>query len=268
MAGQPADRASGEDAMSALDVFRYDGREVRTVMVDGEPWFVAADVAAILGYAVAKDMTRSLDDDEKGGRLVPTPGGDQTMTVVSEAGLFKALIQRQTGRMADERRRAEIKAFQRWVAHDVLPTIRRTGRYGADVEMLAQLPSSKMLQLAAEAARRAEQAEHELEEARPKVEAYDSFMDADGTYSVGAVAKMLGLSQNKLFDRLRSEGLFIAKGAMRNTPYQQYMQHFSVKAFDYERSNGDRGTSYTTRVQPSGVDFIRRKLGLREVALS
>ena len=248
--------------MSALDVFQYDGRDVRTVNVAGEPWFVAADVAGILGYSVAKDMARSLDDDEKGGRPVPTPGGDQMMLVISEAGLFKALIQRQTGRMVDDARRAQVKAFQRWVTHDVLPTIRRTGRYGSDVDMLAQLPSSQMLQLAAEAAKRAEEAEHELEEARPKVEAYDAFIDADGTYSIGAVAKMVGLSQNKLFDRLRNDGVLIAKGAMRNTPYQQYMHHFSVKAYDYERSNGDRGTSYTTRVQPSGVDFIRRKLGL------
>ncbi|MGO3650461.1 phage antirepressor [Agrococcus casei] len=248
--------------MSALDVFQYDGRDVRTVNVAGEPWFVAADVAGILGYSVAKDMARSLDDDEKDGRPVPTPGGDQMMLVISEAGLFKALIQRQTGRMVDDARRAQVKAFQRWVTHDVLPTIRRTGRYGSDVDMLAQLPSSQMLQLAAEAAKRAEEAEHELEEARPKVEAYDAFIDADGTYSIGAVAKMIGLSQNKLFDRLRNDGVLIAKGAMRNTPYQQYMRHFAVKAYDYERSNGDRGTRYTTRVQPSGVDFIRRKLDL------
>lgn len=175
------------------------------------------------------------------------------MATVTEAGLYSLIL---------GSRKAEAREFKRWVTHDVLPTIRRTGRYGSDVDMLAQLPSSQMLQLAAEAAQRAEEAEHELEEARPKVEAYDAFIDADGTYSIGAVAKMVGLSQNKLFDRLRNDGVLIAKGAMRNTPYQQYMHHFSVKAYDYERSNGDRGTSYTTRVQPSGVDFIRRKLGL------
>ena len=100
----------------------------------------------------------------------------------------------------------------------------------------------------------------------PKAEAYDSFMDSDGTYSVGSVAKMLGTSQNKLFTELRNHSVLIAKGAMRNTPYQQYMHHFAVKAYSYTRSDGNEGTSYTTRVQPSGVDFIRKKLKLEEVA--
>lgn len=107
-----------------------------------------------------------------------------------------------------------------------------------------------------------------VEAMTPKAEAYDQFMDADGTYSVGAVAKMLGLSQNKTFDRLRNEGVLIAKGAMRNTPYQQYMHHFSVKAYEFERSDGTRGTSYTTRIQPSGVDFIRRKLNIPALAVA
>lgn len=239
--------------MSALDIFDYDGQQVRTVVIDGEPWFVASDVCRILDHSNTTMAVGSLDEDEKGLRNVETPGGVQALVSVNEPGLYSLILRS---------RKPEAKAFKRWLTHDVLPTIRRTGRYGSDVDMLAALPSAKLLRLAAEAAERAEAAEHALEEARPKVEAYDAFMDADGTYAVGAVAKMIGLSQNKLFDRLRSEGVLIAKGAMRNTPYQQYMRHFSVKAHDFERSNGDRSTSYTTRVQSSGVDFIRRKLGL------
>jgi len=95
----------------------------------------------------------------------------------------------------------------------------------------------------------------------PRAEFYDRFMDADGTFSVGAVAKMLGASQNKLYDELRNAEVMIAKGCMRNTPYQRYMHHFAVKAYEYERHDGARGTSYTTRVQPSGVEFIARKVG-------
>lgn len=96
----------------------------------------------------------------------------------------------------------------------------------------------------------------------PKADAYNAFMDADGTDSIGSVAKMLGLSQNKLFDRLRNAGVLIAKGHMRNTPYQQYMHHFKVTPYTYERKDGSTGASYTTTVQPSGVEFIRRKLGI------
>lgn len=105
-------------------------------------------------------------------------------------------------------------------------------------------------------------------ELEPKADAYDRFLDADGSYSVGAVAKMLGLSQNKLFDRLRGVGVLIAKGHMRNTPYQKYMHHFAVNAYEFERSDGTRSTSYTTKVLPSGIEFISRKLGItvKEVA--
>lgn len=104
--------------------------------------------------------------------------------------------------------------------------------------------------------------EVENRELSPKAEAFDAFIDAAGKYSVGAVAKMLGTSQNKLFRDLRNAGVLIAKGSMRNTPYQQYMHHFEVKAHDYERNSGEMGCSYTTYVQPSGIDFIRRKLDL------
>lgn len=76
------------------------------------------------------------------------------------------------------------------------------------------------------------------------------------------IAEMLGWSQNKLFADLRNAEVLIAKGPMRNTPYQKYMHHFAVKAYEFERSDGTHGTSYTTRVQPSGVAFVARKLGL------
>lgn len=102
-------------------------------------------------------------------------------------------------------------------------------------------------------------------ELEPKAEAYDQFLDATGKYGVGAVAKMLGTSQNKLFRDLRNAGVFIAKGSMRNTPYQSYMHHFDVIPHEYERSNGEIGCSYTTYVQPSGIDFIRRKLQLPSI---
>ena len=116
--------------------------------------------------------------------------------------------------------------------------------------------------------RKVKELEAKNKELEPKADAYDTFISGDGTYSVGNVAKMLGMSQNKLFDELRNHKILIAKGAMRNTPYQQYMHHFTVKAYDYERSNGERATSYTTRVQPNGINFIARKLGIdfRKVA--
>lgn len=104
--------------------------------------------------------------------------------------------------------------------------------------------------------------DEQIAELSPKADAYESFMNADGTYSIGRVAKMLGRSQNKLFADLRNAGVLIAKGHMHNTPYQKYMQHFKVTPYSYERRDDTIGCSYTTTVQPSGVEFIRRKLGV------
>ncbi|MBG9309888.1 phage regulatory protein/antirepressor Ant [Corynebacterium belfantii] len=126
----------------------------------------------------------------------------------------------------------------------------------------ASLTRAEILQIALNAEEERLALEAKNKELAPKADAYESFIDTTGKYSIGAVAKMLGMGQNKLFRELRNLGVLISKGAMRNTPYQQYMHHFEVKAHEYERTNGEMGCSYTTYVQPSGIDFIRKKLDL------
>lgn len=107
--------------MSEITPFSFDGRKVRVVVRDGEPWFVASDVAKILGFATAKDAARMLDADEKGGHKVPTVGrGAQTLTIVSLPGLFSLLVRSRV---------PQAKPFRRWVTHVVLPAIHKTGRY-------------------------------------------------------------------------------------------------------------------------------------------
>lgn len=109
--------------MGNLQTFRFtDTLILRGFLRDGEPWFVAQDVAAALDYSVAKDMTRNLDDDEKGGQIVPTLGGDQEMTVINESGLYSAIL---------KSRKPEAKTFKKWVTSEVLPSIRKTGSYTA-----------------------------------------------------------------------------------------------------------------------------------------
>jgi len=100
--------------------FKFDTREVRTMLIDDQPWFVAGDVATALEYRIAGDMTRNLDDDEKGTQIVRTLGGDQEMLVINESGLYSAILRS---------RKAEAKRFKKWVTAEVLPAIRRTGRY-------------------------------------------------------------------------------------------------------------------------------------------
>lgn len=126
----------------------------------------------------------------------------------------------------------------------------------------AELTRLELIQIALNAEEERLALEVKNKELAPKAEAFESFIDTTGKYSIGAVAKMLGKGQNWLFRELRNRGVLISKGAMRNTPYQQYMHHFEVKAHEYERTNGEMGCAYTTYVQPSGIDFIRKKLDL------
>lgn len=129
----------------------------------------------------------------------------------------------------------------------------------------AELSRMDLIQLAMESEKERLALEEKNQELTPKAEAYDSFIEATGKYNIGTVAKMFGKGQNWLFRELRNTGVLIGKGAMKNTPYSQYMHHFEVKASHFERSNGEQGTSYTTYVQPSGIQFIQKKLGLAPV---
>lgn len=106
--------------MTDLTVFAFDTAAVRTLMIDDEPWFVAGDVANVLGYRNAPDMVRMLDEDEKGTQIVRTLGGDQEASIINESGLYACVL---------KSRRPEAKAFRKWITSEVLPALRRQGSY-------------------------------------------------------------------------------------------------------------------------------------------
>lgn len=115
-----ADLFSGVSAQSTPSVFNFGAHAVRIVVRDGEPWFVATDVAAALGYLTAKDAARNLSEHQKGGHILPTPGGEQRVTIINESGLYRLVLRS---------RKPEAEKFSDWVTGEVLPSIRKTGRY-------------------------------------------------------------------------------------------------------------------------------------------
>ena len=106
---------------TALTPFHYGDERLRAYEdEEGTAWFIATDVARILGYRDAGDVIRGIDEDEKGTEIVRTLGGTQTLSTISEAGLVTVLM----------RARVEAaKPFRRWITHEVLPSIRKTGSY-------------------------------------------------------------------------------------------------------------------------------------------
>lgn len=132
--------------MNALQkVFDYQGAQMRTVIQDGEPWFVAKDVCEYFRDTNYRRSISRLDDDEKGVSQIDTPGGCQEMVIINEPGLYSLLfyMQPQKGNSSEEKiqeRIAALKTFKRWVTHEVLPAIRQTGAYispTADLDVLA-----------------------------------------------------------------------------------------------------------------------------------
>lgn len=117
------DNTQGALAISSPEsTFQFGELAVRVVMRDGEPWFVAADVCAALDIANPRQAVSRLDDDEKGVRTVDTLGGPQEAAIINESGLYSLIL---------TSRKEEAKRFKRWVTHEVLPAIRKTGGYGA-----------------------------------------------------------------------------------------------------------------------------------------
>ena len=107
--------------MNAMQAFNYEGNEVRTVMKDGEPWWVLADVCQVLGIQNNRNAARRLDDDEKNTvHLADGIRGNPNMTIINESGLYKVILRSD---------KPEAKKFTRWVTHEVLPTLRKTGTY-------------------------------------------------------------------------------------------------------------------------------------------
>lgn len=106
--------------MTELLTFDFDARAVRVIQRDGAPWWIAADIAAILGYDHTPSMVRNLDDDEAAVHILHSSGQRREMSIISESGLFAAIL---------KSRKPEARAFRRWVTGTVLPALRRTGRF-------------------------------------------------------------------------------------------------------------------------------------------
>jgi len=244
---------------SELQVFSYEGNEVRTVQRNGEPWWVLRDVCDILEIGNSRDVTARLDDDEKGVDIIDTLGGKQELTIISESGLYNVILLS---------RKPEAKNFKRWVTHEVLPTIRRHGAYvtPAKLEEIMNDPDAWIKVLTALKEERAakEQLQLEAHENKPKVIFADAVSVSDGTILIGELAKILKangieIGQNRLFEKLRQDGYLIKRqGTDYNAPTQRAMELglFRVKETAITHSDGHVTISKTTKVTGKGQQYF------------
>ena len=251
------------DIVPTMDrfIFPDTGYDVRTVTIDGEPWFVVADVCKNIGIGNPSDAAKRLQEDDLDTvEVIDSLGRAQQATATNESGLYDLIL---------DSRKPWARDFRRWIVSEVIPAIRKTGQYVAVPKTYAEA-----LRAAADASEVAEQAKAQLAIAAPKVEAFDTYLSASGKYLVGEVSKMLNVPNMgpvKLHDFLRARGVLMSGGAKHNMPYQRHIEtgRFTVEGAVRRnastgelitREGGEPISARTTHVTPRGVEYIRSLL--------
>lgn len=252
-----------------IQKFDFKGALLRTLTDEaGEPWFVAKDVCDILEISNPSDALKRLDDDERSRFNLGRQG---ETNIVNEAGLYVLVL---------GSRKPEAHEFKRWVTHEVLPSIRKTGGYipttdaDDDMTILAKAVMIGQRTMEAQKQKIAEQ-QTRIVELEPKARFADAVAASDVTCLVGELAKMLRqngmyIGQNRLFRLLRADGYLGKSGSNRNVPTQRAMDLglFRIKETTVTYADGHTTVSRTPKVTGKGQRyFIDRYWGRTQPSL-
>lgn len=243
--------------MNELQVFNYNGNEVRTIQKDGEPWWVLKDVCGILGISKYRDTASRLDEDERGSVRVDTPGGEQEMTVINESGLYNVILRSD---------KPEAKPFRKWVTSEVLPSIRKHGAYMTP-ETLEQAILNPDMMIKLCTALKDEQDKNKALQAvnssltvdnqimKPKADYFDELVDRNLLTNFRETAKQLQVKE-KEFIRFLLEKKFIYRDKRgKIQPYADKNNGlFEVKEFSNEKTGF---ASTQTLITPKGRETFR-----------
>lgn len=244
-------------------IFNYDGKQVRTMVVDGEPMFVAKDVCEILEID-NRETTRKLEADEVGStHLADATGRNQEMITITESGLYSLVL---------GSRKPEAKTFKRWITHEVIPSIRKHGAYmtAEKIEEVLLNPDT-IIKLATNLKAEQEkvrQLSAKVEADHPKVLFADSVSSASNSILIGELAKLVkqngvDIGQNRLFEWMRQNGYLInRRGTDYNMPTQRSMEMglFTIKETTINKPDGSIHISKTVKVAGKGQVYFVNKL--------
>lgn len=250
--------------INELQIFKNEQfGEIRTTINNGEPLFVAADVCKALDIGNTKMATDRLDNDEKDEvSLTDTIGRNQNMTAITESGLYSLVL---------GSRKPEAKIFKRWITHDVIPTIRKTGGYvnNEDAFINTYLPyaDESTKQMFHATLQTIQSLNRKIDQDKPKVLFADAVDTADTSILVGELAKLIkqngvNIGQQRLFDWLRINGYLIKrKGADYNMPTQKAMEMklFQIKERTINNPDGTVRISKTAKVTGKGQQYFINK---------
>jgi len=223
------------------EIFNFNGKAVRTVTVDNEPYFVGKDVAEILGYSgTAKAIRTHVDGEDKGVTTMDTPGGKQDLVIINESGLYSLILSSKL---------PQAKEFKRWVTSEVLPTIRKHGMYATD-----QLLNDPDLAIAA------------FQALKDQARYFDIILESKGAVRVTQIAADYGMSARKFNAILHDLGVQYKV----NGQWILYKKHIGKgyvdsSTFDYKDKNGQDQVNMTTTWTQKGRLFLYELLKANDI---
>lgn len=239
--------------MNELQLFNFENNQVRTLLINDEPWFVGKDVAEILGYSKARNAIAAHvdDDDKKGAPIQGDLGGTQEMTVINESGVYALVFGSKL---------PSAKKFKHWVTSEVLPQIRKTRSYASPQLTGEELMAKALIEANSVLARQSKQ----LEEQKPKVLFADSVIASKGSILVRELAKLIkqngyDIGEKKLYRWLREKG-YICKNSTEPTQMAMNLGLFEIVVRTIERGDAPPRATRTTKVTGKGQVYFINKL--------
>lgn len=255
-----------------IQPFEFERNQVRALADGDEVMFVASDIAKILGYRDAANLTRTLDTDEKDTYEVSTPrGGVQNMTVITESGLYRAILNREIGYL-DGEKKTFVHRFQRWVTHEVLPSIRKHGAYMTQQTLDKALTSPDFL---IQLATRLKEEQEKVKALEPKAKALDDFTNVEDRLLVRDAAKILSnagtpISEKELREWMTdNDWIYKVNGSWHATARHCTAGHLTMVMSKKHGTKAD-GAKFafppTVRITRKGLALLHKRLGETRLA--
>lgn len=201
--------------MNELKQFNFENNQVRTLLINDEPWFIGKDVAEILGYSNPRDaLSKHVDSEDKNSVAIHDGNkGNPNLTIINESGVYALVFSSKL---------QSAKKFKHWVTSEVLPTLRKTGSYATPQLTGEELMAKALI----EAKSVLERQNKQIIEMKPKALFADTVAASDSSILVGQEAKLISQSgckmgQNRFFAWLRENGYLCSKGENYNMPTQK-----------------------------------------------
>ena len=246
--------------MNEVQLFNFENHEVRSLLLNNEPWFVGKDVAEVLGYERADNAIRNhIDKEDKLMHQISASGQNRNMTIINESGLYSLVLSSKL---------PSAKKFKRWVTSEVLPALRKTGQYQVKELSGSELMAKALIEAQSVLAAKDKQ----IEEMKPKVVFADAVATSHTSILVGELAKILkqngiDMGQKRLFAWLREKGYLIKRqGTDYNMPTQKAMDLglFEIKEGSYVNGSGVNITTKTPKVTGKGQQYFINKFLAKE----